>query len=149
MGHQVGLRRGEPGPCPGPAWALSFKLEVLEALVEVKTGYPPPLAGPHHVHGDAVSSLAGLALAGPALDTPAAAAPAATARQSGAVMTAGNAGNAIGLHRGELVPAHVGARAANSGKPRSATMRRLTTWVGSTTSRRPPGPSTRERGGGG
>ena len=43
------------------------KLEVLEALTEVKTEYPPPHTGPPHAHGDAVSSLAGLAVPGPGL----------------------------------------------------------------------------------
>ena len=51
------------------------KLEVLEALTEVKTEYPPPHTGPPHAHGDAVSSLAGLAVPGPGLAAGAAWAP--------------------------------------------------------------------------
>ena len=50
---------------------VQVKLELLGALAQVKAECLPPPSGPPHAHGDAVSSLAGLALLAPPLSTPA------------------------------------------------------------------------------
>ena len=62
MGLTLGSEPGMMEPHAPPV-----KLEVLEALAQVKTEQLPQHAGPPHAHEDAVSSLGGLVLSGPSV----------------------------------------------------------------------------------